>query len=226
MEKGEAAVKDLESRNLPGSVELLQLDVSDEESIKAAAKTVEAKHGRYSAQVSSYPTKHLLTALARLDALVNNAAVGSRPGTFFTGLLDALRTNVAGPGAVVLAFEPLLAKSITTPRIINVTSGAGSISLRLDPNNPYYAMKTEQYRVSKAALNMLSACQSVEYGPRGWKVFLFCPGFTVSNLGPMNTAENGAQPTSEGARPMVGILDGERDAEHGGYLKADGHWNW
>lgn len=45
-EKGEAAIKDLESRNLPGSVELLQLDVSYWKSIEAAAKTVEDKHGR------------------------------------------------------------------------------------------------------------------------------------------------------------------------------------
>jgi NAD(P)-dependent dehydrogenase (short-subunit alcohol dehydrogenase family) len=41
------------------------------------------------------------------------------------------------------------------------------------------------YRTSKAALNMLTACQDYEYGPKGWKVFCFCPGFTESNLGPM-----------------------------------------
>lgn len=46
LEKGEAAIKDLQSRNLPGTVELLQLDVTDPQSIEAAAKTVESKHGR------------------------------------------------------------------------------------------------------------------------------------------------------------------------------------
>lgn len=46
-EKGEAAVKDLQSRNQPGTVELLQVDVANEESIIAAAKEVESKHGRY-----------------------------------------------------------------------------------------------------------------------------------------------------------------------------------
>jgi NAD(P)-dependent dehydrogenase (short-subunit alcohol dehydrogenase family) len=45
--KGEAALKELQARNLPGSAELLQLDVTDEDSIAAAAKTVEATHGRY-----------------------------------------------------------------------------------------------------------------------------------------------------------------------------------
>ncbi|KAJ4292721.1 hypothetical protein N0V90_009384 [Kalmusia sp. IMI 367209] len=208
IEKGEAAVKDLQSRNLPGIVDLVQIDVSDEDSILAAANQVEATYGR-------------------LDALVNNAAIASRPGyTFFQGMIECFRTNVAGPYATVEAFAPLLAKSSKTPRIINVSSGAGSIGLRLDPNNPFYEMKGDQYRVSKSALNMVNACQAVEYGRKGWKVFLFCPGFTASNLGPHNKIENGAKPTSEGARPMVGILNGERDAEHGGYLKADGQWQW
>jgi NAD(P)-dependent dehydrogenase (short-subunit alcohol dehydrogenase family) len=48
VEKGEAAVKELQSRNQPGTVELLQVDVTNDESITAAAKSVESKHGRYS----------------------------------------------------------------------------------------------------------------------------------------------------------------------------------
>lgn len=45
-EKGKAAVKDLQSLNLPGVVELLQIDVADEDSVAAAAKVVESTHGR------------------------------------------------------------------------------------------------------------------------------------------------------------------------------------
>jgi NAD(P)-dependent dehydrogenase (short-subunit alcohol dehydrogenase family) len=56
-EKGAAAVKELQSTNQPGTVELLQVDVSSEESIIAAAKSVESKHGRY---VQSIPIKHNL----------------------------------------------------------------------------------------------------------------------------------------------------------------------
>jgi hypothetical protein len=75
---------------------------------------------------------------------------------------------------------------------------------------------------------MVTACQVYEYAEQGWKVFNFCPGFTVSNLGPMNTIENGAKPTIEGARPMVAILKGERDTETGGYLNGTekGTWPW
>lgn len=47
VEKGEAAVKDLQSRKLPGTVELLQVDVASDVSIIAAAEKVESKHGRY-----------------------------------------------------------------------------------------------------------------------------------------------------------------------------------
>ena len=47
VQKGEAALKELQSQKLPGTVELLQIDVSSEDSIIAAAKKVESNHGRY-----------------------------------------------------------------------------------------------------------------------------------------------------------------------------------
>lgn len=45
-EKGEAALKALQSKGLPGSVELVQLDVKSWDSVAAAAKAVEDKHGK------------------------------------------------------------------------------------------------------------------------------------------------------------------------------------
>lgn len=98
--------------------------------------------------------------------------------------------------------------------------------MRLNPSNPHYSLKGDQYRASKSALNMINACQAVEYGELGWKVFAFCPGFTASNLSDQNKIEKGAKPTSEGAAPMVDILNGKRDAEHGGYLHVDGQHPW
>jgi NAD(P)-dependent dehydrogenase (short-subunit alcohol dehydrogenase family) len=217
LSKGEAALQDLKKRDLPGTVELVQIDVDSEASVAAAAKDVEERFGR-------------------LDALVNNAAIageytsnGTHEGNGLSTakqLLVAFTTNTVGPAIVVEAFAPLLSKSITTARIINVTSGAGSISLRLNDTNPHQAMKVVPYRVSKAALHMITACQCYEYREKGWKIFNFCPGFTESNLGPHNTAGNGAKPTSEGARPMLAILAGERDAEHGGYLNGTEKKTW
>ena len=180
--KGEAALSSLLQQNLPGTIELLPLDVTSDTSIASAAAHVSSKYGR-------------------LDALVNNAGITPRdddgpmtPARLSASLTAAFRTNATGPAILVETFAPLLAKSITTPRIVNVTSGAGSIGMRADESNSHQEMKLVAYRASKAALNMLTACQAREYGGRGWKVFCFCPGFTVSNLGPFNKAELGAKP--------------------------------
>lgn len=164
----------------------------------------------------------------RIDAIVNNAAIGIPSGSLFEQLDTAFKTNATGPAFLVEVFEPLLKKSTaTTPRIINVTSGAGSISIRLDPTHPTYGLKVVPYRTSKAALNMVSACQAVEYGPLGWKVFCYNPGFTASNLSEMNRVENGAKPTSEGAKPIVDMLTGERDEDHGKFCNVDrGYHPW
>lgn len=167
--------------------------------------------------------------LTSIDALVNNAAItGEYEGPLSERLQTTLRTNSIGPAITVEAFAPLLEKSTIIPRIINITSGAGSVGSRLDFSNPHQQRKVVPYRVSKAALHMVSACQAFDYGPKGWKVFCFCPGFTESNLGPMNKVSNGAKSTADGARPIVKILRGERDAEHGGYLNdtEKGQYPW
>jgi NAD(P)-dependent dehydrogenase (short-subunit alcohol dehydrogenase family) len=139
---------------------------------------------------------------------------------------QCFQTNATGPLLMVESFAPLLKKSNGTPRVVNVSSGGGSITKRLDPTSVGYNIKGVQYRASKAALNMVTACQAVEYGELGFKVFAYCPGFTVSNLGPHNNAENGAKPTSEGAAPIVKILNGERDAEYGKFLHETGQYPW
>ena len=168
----------------------------------------------------------MLNNHVRLDALVNNAAVGGTEGSQAQKMTQCFLTNATGPALMLEVFAPLLKKSNTTPRVVNVTSGAGSITTRLDATSATYALKNVPYRASKTALNMVTACQAVDYGGDGFRVFAFCPGFTVSNLGPHNKVENGAKPTSEGAAPIVQILKGERDAEHGKFIHADGEYSW
>jgi NAD(P)-dependent dehydrogenase (short-subunit alcohol dehydrogenase family) len=128
LEKGEAAVKLLQERGLPGKVQVLQIDVNSEASITNAQKIVEEKY-------------------SRLDALINNAAItGEEPtsASLSTRMTAAFQTNVTGPAVVVETFAPLLEKSGRmgkTPRIINVTSGAGSIGWRSDRTNSHQEMK-------------------------------------------------------------------------------------
>ncbi len=84
-----------------------------------------------------------------------------------------------------------------------------------------YGVQGLQYRASKAALHMVTACQWVEFGP-SIKVFAYDPGFTISNLGPHNNAEHGARPTEESAKPLLNVIAGKRDDEAGMILHNTG----
>lgn len=161
----------------------------------------------------------------RIDALVNNAGIGSLSAPTNEAFPLTYLTNAVGPYLVAEAFLPLLERSITTPRILNVSSGGGSMARRL-ANTHNQGMWGLPYSASKAALNLITVTQSVVYGEMGIKVFVFSPGFVQSNLGPHNRVANGAQTTEDGTRPMVAILRGERDAEHGGFLVKDGQYPW
>lgn len=140
---------------------------------------------------------------------------------------QCFNTNAAGPFVLVSKLEPLLRKSNTTVRIVNVSSGLGSITNRLaHKDTPLYKAPLTQYRVSKSALNMVTADQHAFYEDDGWKVFAYCPGFCVSNLSEGNTAENGAKSTAEGAKPIVDLLQGKRDKESGSFVHEDGTYQW
>lgn len=208
VEKGEKAVKELQSMNQPGTVELLQVDVSSFDSVTKAAESVTKSHGK-------------------LDGLVNNAGVAFLGDIPLHEQMDiCFRTNAIGAQIVGDAFESLLEKSTGTPRIVNVSSGAGSIGRRLEPTSAIYKQSAIHYRASKAAMNMVSANQDCMLGDKGFKVFAYCPGFCVSNLSDMNKAENGAKPSSEGAKPIIDILEGRRDEEHGKFLHGEGQYPW
>ncbi|KAI0522146.1 NAD(P)-binding protein [Xylaria bambusicola] len=194
-EKGQAAVAELKSRNLPGTVELLKLDVADENSVIAAAKLVEAEYGR-------------------LDALVNNAGIAGSQGTIAEQMVECFRVAAVGTQMMGDYFAPLLKKSVGTPRLVNVTSGAGSIVI--------------PYRVSKSAMNMVFAGQYRGFEGDGFKVFLYGPGPTVSSLSPSNAPGPGMKPTSEGAKPIVEMVQGKRDVDAGRYVEYgyEGSFPW
>ncbi|KAF2196415.1 NAD(P)-binding protein [Delitschia confertaspora ATCC 74209] len=205
--KGTAAVQSLQSRNLPGTVEVVELDVTNDSTISEAAASVQKKYGK-------------------LDILVNNAGVALPPGTLREQMRTCFDTNATGPAVLTSAFAPLLQNStLEHPRIVNISSGIGSLNRCLDPTSPTYKIQAIQYRASKAALSMVTACQWVEYGPK-IKVFAYDPGFTQSNLGPHNKAENGARSPEESVMPLVEVLEGKRDVEAGSFLYNTGIWPW
>jgi len=147
------------------SLAVLELNVNSEKSVAAAAEKVRALSGG-------------------LDVLVNNAAVFPEEGdeSIFGMKLEHFReayeTNVLGVIRVTRAFVPLLEKG-KDPRIVNISSGAGSIAAKDDYR--YYA-----YAASKAALNMVTRGLAAEFRPRGICVVAMTPGWVKTEMGGPN----------------------------------------
>jgi NAD(P)-dependent dehydrogenase (short-subunit alcohol dehydrogenase family) len=119
-----------------------------------------------------------------LDVLVNNAAVFPEEGdeSIFDMNLDhfreAFETNVIGVIRVTRALVPMLEKG-KNPRIVNISSGAGSVASKDDYG--YYA-----YSASKAALNMVTRALAAEFQPRGISVVAMSPGWVKTDMGGPN----------------------------------------
>ncbi|KAF2137365.1 uncharacterized protein K452DRAFT_257694 [Aplosporella prunicola CBS 121167] len=210
--KGAAAVAALRAQHPTHSSNItsLTLDVTSDVTITAAADKIAQDYGR-------------------LDILVNNAGITAATPPLRAQMRLAFDTNATGPAVVGEAFAPLLRAAAargTTPRIVNVSSGAGSIASRLDKTAFIHDADLLQYRASKAALNMVTVCQAWAFADVGAKVFAFCPGFTVSEISPQNTAEAGARATQESVLPLVDVLEGKRDKEAGMFLHEGGTYPW
>ncbi|MDJ1504036.1 SDR family oxidoreductase [Xanthocytophaga agilis] len=163
---GQEAVEKLKAEGLH-EVEAIQIDVSDPESVKAARAAVGEK-------------------TEVLDVLINNAGInGGRPQNALTASLEQFKavydTNVFGVVLVTQAFIDLLQKS-PEPRIVNVTSGMGSLTLHNDPTWKYYHNKGAVYHSSKAALNMYTVVLAYELRDTAFKVNMVDPGFTATDF--------------------------------------------
>ena len=199
LDKGQKALSSIQSSTPDSSVSLVQLDITSDASITAAVNEVEAQQGH-------------------LDILINNA--GICPMDFSrTTLRDCLETNAVSPAMVTQAFAPLLLKS-STPRVIYVSSVLGSITIRGNPKEMAYNETYKAYRTSKAALNMLAACDAQEYEGK-MKVFVYCPGYVITDLAGQREAkeEAGIAKSPDGsARGLLNIAEGKRDEENGLFL--------
>jgi NAD(P)-dependent dehydrogenase (short-subunit alcohol dehydrogenase family) len=176
----------------------LQLDVTDQASIAAAAERIRKEFGR-------------------LDVLINNAAISNtnrQPGQSVEEYarttrpsnvsLDEMRavwdTNVFGVLAVYQAMLPLLRKA-PAARIVNVSSGVGSLTTNSDPAFAYRAIFGPVYPASKTALNALTVAMAIELEPEGIRVNAVSPGFTSTNL----NGYAGTETVEEGAREAVRV---------------------
>lgn len=208
-------IKRSASMPVKGSVSLLQLDVADERSISAAAKSVENE-------------------LGRLDVLINNAGIGSVGTEVHSkeSLHHVFDTNVLGPVLMIQSFESLLEKSTYSkgPYIIQISSGLGSFALASNTEDPFHKRSFASYRMTKAALNMVTLQSHVQLADKGFKVFAFCPGLVVSNLrGKSEEARAGWGMAGDPKLPAQGILniiEGNRDDVAGKFVHKDGVYEW
>ena len=190
--RGEAAAE-----NIGAGAIALQIDVTDGASIAAAADRIRSEFGR-------------------LDLLVNNAgisktverALGSpeyeATSKASTSSLEEIRAvwdvNVFGTLAVYQAMLPLLCES-SDARIVNVSSGVGSLSTNADPNYPYHSMYGPIYPASKTAENAMTLAMMVELESTDIKVNLVSPAFTATNL----NGFAGTQSLEDGSREVVRV---------------------
>ena len=213
LENGETAAK-----SVTEEAHALQLDVTDQGSIAAAAERIRSEFGR-------------------LDVLVNNAGIShaGKPGTPLEEIqkssrasvasLDEVRavfeTNVFGVLAVTQAMLPLL-REAPAGRIVNVGSFGGSLTLNSDPTFPYRAGYGVVYAASKTALNAITLAFAIELESTNVKVNTASPGFTATALN--NFA--GTETVEQGAREAVRLALIGTDGPTGTFSTADGPIPW
>ncbi|MGW5261651.1 SDR family NAD(P)-dependent oxidoreductase [Microbispora sp. NPDC004025] len=184
------------------------LDVTDDASVAAAAKTVEADGG--------------------LDVLVNNAGIEERTetnavtgaaGTTADMMRRVFETNVFGLVRVTHAFLPLLERS-AAPVVVNVSSGLASLAGATTPGSPGYAYPGVAYPASKSAVNMIT----VQYAKAfpGMRINAVEPGYTATDL----NGRTGTQTVEEGAEIIVRMARLGPDGPTGGYFDARGRLPW
>jgi len=166
LENGKESVQQLKSAGF-SNVEAIEIDVTNDESVKAARTEIGKKSNV-------------------LDVLINNAGIsGGQPQQALNATPEqfkkAFDTNVIGVARVTQAFIDLIKKS-SEPRVVNVSSSQGSLTLANDQSNPYYNFKGAVYQPSKAALNMYSIALAYELRDTAVKVNMVDPGFTKTDF--------------------------------------------
>ncbi|HEY4286471.1 MAG TPA: SDR family oxidoreductase [Puia sp.] len=166
LKNGQDAVQRLKAEGLD-NVEAIRIDVTDQASVDAARADIGKRTGV-------------------LDVLINNAGIsGGRPQTALTASIDTFKRvyeiNVYGVVRCTQAFIDLLRKS-PEPRIVNVSSSQGSLTLASDPAGKYYHFKGAVYQSSKSALNMYTIALAYELRETAFKVNAVDPGFTKTDF--------------------------------------------
>ncbi|MCP2341694.1 SDR family NAD(P)-dependent oxidoreductase [Actinomadura rupiterrae] len=186
----------------------VQLDVTDQASVDAAAKTIEADGG--------------------LDVLVNNAGIESRGpngevpdagGMTADDIRTVFETNVFGVVRVLHAFLPLLQRS-DAPVVVNIGSGLGSLAKTEVPGSPHQQYPGVAYPVSKTAVNMITLKYAHAFP--NMRINVVEPGYTATDL----NKHTGHQTVEEGAEIIVRMAQIGPDGPTAAYVDAAGPLPW
>lgn len=203
--KGHEAVTFLETENIKAKT--VVLDVTNPGSVLSAAEWIEQQYGY-------------------LDILINNA------GVFFEGntppselelsvLKNTYETNVFGVFSVTKAILPLLKKS-SAGRIVNLSSGLGSLTLNSDPTSEFYNVNSLAYNSSKTAVNAITVFFAKELRDTPIKINSVCPGFTATDL----NGNSGYRTVEQAASSVVKLATINDDGPTGGFFDENGVVPW
>ena len=197
--KGQEAAEKLKQQGL--DVYPLTLDINNGESIQSAVKTIQEKFG----------TLHIL---------VNNAGVmlDWTTSVFDVGLdtlTQTLQSNLYGAFQLGQLCIPLM-KAAGYGRIVNMSSTLGSLTDMSDPNSHYDGVLSPSYRLSKTALNSITALFAREL--RGTNILInsACPGWVQTDMG----SEAAPLSVEEGADTPVWLATLSDGGPNGGFFNS------
>ena len=204
--KGEAAAEGLRTRG--AGVHFLSIDLTNPSSVRQAAACIDQRFGR-------------------LDVLVNNAAIKLEwhPSPPSEAPLELVRqtfeTNVFGTITVIQAMLPLLKRS-PSPRIVNMSSGLGSLALSTTEGSKYQQRPLLSYNVAKAAVNSLTVQFANELRATPIKVNAADPGYTNTDM----TLGTGHRKPEEGAAVAIRLATLPDDGPTGCFFDERGPLPW
>lgn len=149
-----------------------------------------------------------------LDLLVNNAGIFGPRGGFgkiaYEDWLQVFNVNTLAPMRVAETFAPHLAKA-ERPRLVSISSRLGSIAEN-DTSGAHI------YRSSKAALNMVTKCLSIDLKPRGIIVAALHPGWASTDMGGSRAPSTPAEAVSA----LIAVIEGLDMTHTGGFYAPGG----
>lgn len=204
--RGEEAANKLRTNQI--DARSIQLDVIDQKTIDSTAEKIESEFGK-------------------LDILVNNAGILSDGDRLAPSQIDietlrhTYETNVFGVFAVTKTLLPLLKKS-KAGRIVNLSSGLGSLTLHSEPNSEFADSRYLAYNSSKTAVNAITVLLAAELKDTAIKVNAANPGYTATDI----NQYQGHRTIEQGATAPVRLATLPDDGSTGGFFDENGVVPW